>query len=101
MNAPKFIDFLRRLVYDRFKQPMTKKVFLIVDNYSVHTAGEVKAQMLADFPGYEEYQSGDTGVSIIKTVQNSNAAIYNLAGQKVSNDFKGIVIQNGRKMIQK
>ncbi len=43
MNAPKFIDFLRRLVYDRFKQPMTKKVFLIVDNYSVHTAGEVKA----------------------------------------------------------
>ena len=43
MNAPKFIDFLRRLVYDRFKHPRTRKVFLIVDNYSVHVAGEVKA----------------------------------------------------------
>ena len=73
---------------------------LLIKN-SAMTAGEVKAQMLADFPGYEEYQSGDTGVNIIKTVQNSNAAIYNLAGQKVNNDFKGIVIQNGQKKIQK
>ena len=30
-----------------------------------------------------------------------NDAIYNLAGQKVGRDYKGIVIQNGRKFIQK
>lgn len=30
-----------------------------------------------------------------------NGAIYNLAGQKVGRDYKGIVIQNGRKFIQK
>ena len=27
-------------------------------------------------------------------------AIYNLAGQKVANDFKGLVIKNGRTFIQ-
>lgn len=32
---------------------------------------------------------------------NTNAPIYNLAGQKVSNDYKGIVIQNGKKFINK
>ena len=65
------------------------------------SAGEIKAQMLADFPGYEEYQGGETGVSVVKTVQNSNTVIYNLAGQKVSDSFKGIVVKDGRKMIQK
>ena len=43
----------------------------------------------------------ETGINAIKTTQTSNAAMYNLAGQKVSDSFKGIVIQNGRKMIQK
>lgn len=31
---------------------------------------------------------------------NSNAAIYNLAGQKVKNAQKGIFIQNGKKMVK-
>ncbi len=30
-----------------------------------------------------------------------NGAIYNLAGQKVGKDYKGLVIKNGRKQIQK
>ena len=43
-----------------------------------------------------------TGVNTIKTAeQNANAPMYNLAGQRVSKDYKGIVIQNGRKMIKK
>ena len=77
---------------------------LLIKN-SKMTAGEIAAQMKADFENndMEAYyaEGGETGVKTIKTTQNSNAAIYNLAGQKVSNDFKGIVIQNGRKMIQK
>ena len=32
---------------------------------------------------------------------NNNVIIYNLAGQKVGADFKGIVIMNGKKMIRK
>ena len=43
-----------------------------------------------------------TAVEAVKTVaKNTNAQRYNLSGQKVANDFKGIVILNGRKMIQK
>ena len=29
------------------------------------------------------------------------AAVYNLAGQKVGKDFKGLVIKDGKKYIQK
>ena len=32
---------------------------------------------------------------------NENAPIYNLAGQQVSKNYKGVVIQNGKKFIQK
>ena len=32
---------------------------------------------------------------------NENAPIYNLAGQRVSKDYKGVVIQNGKKFIKK
>ena len=41
----------------------------------------------------------------INAVQNSvvkgNGGVYNLAGQRVSNDYKGIVIVNGKKMLNK
>ena len=41
------------------------------------------------------------GISTIAADKAANSAIYNLAGQKVANDFKGLVIKNGKKMIQK
>jgi len=42
-----------------------------------------------------------TGISTINAAEKvSNGAIYNLAGQKVSKDFRGLVIKNGKKMIQ-
>ena len=51
--------------------------------------------------GFSFEAASSDGINNVKTTQNSNAAMYNLAGQKVSDSFKGIVIQNGRKMIQK
>ena len=43
-----------------------------------------------------------SGISTINAAEKvSNGAIYNLAGQKVGKDFKGLVIKNGKKMIQK
>ena len=46
-----------------------------------------------------------TGTNISGTVAapkvNTNAPIYNLAGQKVSKSYKGVVIQNGKKFVQK
>ncbi len=41
------------------------------------------------------------GISTLKVVDKANGAIYNLAGQKVSNDFKGLVIKNGKKFVIK
>lgn len=42
-----------------------------------------------------------SGISTINAAEKvSNGAIYNLAGQKVGKDFKGLVIKNGKKMIQ-
>lgn len=44
-----------------------------------------------------------TGISnaAVAPVANPNAPIFNLAGQKVSKAYKGVVIQNGKKFVQK
>lgn len=43
-----------------------------------------------------------TGITNITTDEAAkNAPTYNLAGQKVTKAYKGIVIKNGKKMIQK
>lgn len=45
-----------------------------------------------------------TGIAKLRktnTANNTNAPMYNLAGQRVSNTYKGIVIQNGRKIINR
>ena len=41
-----------------------------------------------------------TAIQTVKTVAN-DGVIYNLAGQKVDANYKGVVIVNGKKMIQK
>ena len=41
-----------------------------------------------------------TAIETVKTVVN-DGVIYNLAGQKVDANYKGVVIKNGKKMIQK
>ena len=41
-----------------------------------------------------------TGISTVKATAENNSVIYNIAGQKVSKDYKGLVIKNGKKMIQ-
>lgn len=43
------------------------------------------------------FQSGGTDIQNIKTSESSGAPLYNLAGQKVSKDYKGVKVQNGRK----
>lgn len=43
-----------------------------------------------------------TGINnVTATKLNVNAPMYNLAGQKVNNNYKGVVIQNGKKFIVK
>ena len=42
-----------------------------------------------------------TGISSVKAAAEFNGAIYNIAGQKVSASYKGLVIKNGKKIVQK
>jgi len=52
--------------------------------------------------GFAFIAGGASGVNTIKAAeQNANAPIYNLAGQQVDKSYKGVVIQNGTKRIQK
>lgn len=43
-----------------------------------------------------------TGISKITTTTNTaDAPMYNLAGQRVDSNYKGMVIQNGKKVMKK
>ena len=47
-------------------------------------------------------KGGATGIATVKkTVKSQSNVIYNLAGQRVDANYKGVVIVNGKKMIQK
>ena len=47
-----------------------------------------------------EITAGTAGIQAVKTAKAGNG-IYNLAGQRVDANYKGVVIKNGQKMIQK
>ena len=47
------------------------------------------------------YEPIETGINAVKVNAANSAAVYNLAGQKVGKDFKGIVVKDGKKYIQK
>ena len=75
--------------------------------YNVEGNGFVLFQC-GDFPGTTIVKSvkvidltAATGIEAVKADKKFDGAIYNLAGQKVNANYKGVVIQNGRKFIQK
>ena len=49
-----------------------------------------------------EFGTDPAGINNVTTdVKNSSAATYNLAGQRVSKDYKGIVVKSGKKYVVK
>ena len=48
-----------------------------------------------------QFQASGTGIASVKAAENADAPMYNLAGQEVEKSYKGVVIQNGKKMILK
>ncbi len=72
---------------------------LLIKN-SAMSAGEIDSQIHVDVPNWDEYMpAGIEGVKMNSTV--ANGAIYNLAGQRVNKDYKGLMIQNGKKVVMK
>ena len=51
--------------------------------------------------GYTKRSDIPTNISAVKSGADVNAPAYNLAGQKVDKSYKGVVIMNGKKMVQK
>ena len=54
-----------------------------------------------EFSSNNEIASITTNIGIIKANTDVNAPAYNVAGQKVESGYKGLVIKNGKKVIQK
>lgn len=54
----------------------------------------------ANFIGFEDEQATNINLST-NDILNSDATMYNLAGQRVSENYKGIVVKNGKKFINK
>lgn len=52
------------------------------------------------FGGYE-FTAGGAGINDIKNDVDKNAPSYNLAGQRVDDNYKGVVIKNGKKVVKK
>lgn len=49
-----------------------------------------------------EFVEGTTGIkTMLIPVENEDAPMYNLAGQQVDKNYNGVVIQNGKKFINK
>ena len=70
------------------------------------TAFRAYAKFTYSAPSAREFFSIDfdntTDIQKTKTqLEESNAPIYNLSGQRVGNDYKGVVIQNGKKFVVK
>lgn len=65
-------------------------------------SGETNAGESGLFAVKVTYTGGGTAINAINAATiDANAPAYNLAGQKVDSSFKGIIIKNGKKMIQK
>ena len=62
---------------------------------------EAKSVTVANEESSKTLVGDETGIAALKAVKAENAAIYNLAGQRVDANYKGVVIKNGQKMIQK
>ena len=74
-------------------------VFTVIPNAENPTA---KDQLhLVDTQIFTLTSSPATGINNITAAKAQNGVRYNLAGQRVSKDFKGVVIENGKKMIVK
>jgi hypothetical protein len=47
------------------------------------------------------YSSDPSGITLpTSSIERQSSAIYNLAGQRVTDSFRGIVIKNGKKVKQ-
>lgn len=77
---------------------MPEKTFYVVTDTPVGEAAAPELNIVW-LDGSEDNYT--TGIESVKATKQNNDVIYNLAGQKVGADYKGVVIKNGKKFVQK
>ena len=92
------------IVYDKWKL-LTNAT---IDTNATHTITGIIAPYgkSTDAIVYELYPTTIEGIvtnvnGITANDENANSPIYNLDGQRVNKSYKGVIIQNGKKMINK
>lgn len=89
------------MIYDKFNKvggvaELTEgKVYNVTGLY-----GAIFKNLPEILPTQKVVPGTPTGINNITTSAADNAPIFNLAGQKVSKSYKGVVIKAGKKMIQ-
>ena len=63
--------------------------------------GDSSEDLFDALNGLLEAMETATGIRGIEANDTDDAPVYNLGGQRVSNNAKGIVIKNGKKIIRK
>ena len=93
------------LVYGLFKSASTGKVGFQKKKADFTFAIEkcyLRMPAESSAKGLEEFFFDDTtGIDTTFNVQRSTLNVYNLNGQRVDNNYKGVVIVNGKKAIKK
>ncbi len=54
--------------------------------------------MAQNAKGFFAFDSSTTGITMVPSIEKGEETMYNLAGQRVGHDYKGIVIVNGKKI---
>ena len=80
---------------------MKKGQFFIISTVAPAAGGRIYKQVWLDEEGNVENVDETTGIGAIATENVAEGVIYNMAGQKVDNNYKGVVIKNGKKVILK
>ena len=105
--APDYIflkDFIVQSVKDGFAEAGLD-IDLLIDNVVgsivFNYVGEDQANVTNDLYTFAPYSPVKTAISNISNATTAPASTYNLQGQRVSNNYKGIIIRNAKKYIVK
>ena len=119
VSALKFEGFMQNNTWNGFEEKIWHE-FVLNEKYQIEAGGQNRVvfgylsfkveagksyyvfndRQQMGLYGFEFTPSG-TGISNITATDDADAPVYNLAGQRVSKDTKGLLIKNGKKFINK
>lgn len=99
-----FVDENNKEVIANIPETTGSSVYLLTEfpvkagvKYYTYTRGSKM-----DVFGFKYTVGSTTGITNVTTASSAkSSALYNLAGQQVNKDYKGVVIQNGKKFLNK